>query len=205
MILAWENLRRFLWCCSSFCCYSSFVDVFHFVVVSLFDFQATLPCRRHSTLAFQTCEGLHQLWALPQLLFIAFFFHLPQALRFWVGIFYPHTGVFYLMFFPNIFGTSQHFWHISDILAQPTFTKVLLGAGSHFLESCRASYWSSKHRPGPSLYLIQSNPQSFIHLTFLFMHVNIAKVFTCGENFDKKYRSAAKLISNHENIKQQPN
>ena len=137
--------------------------------------------------------------------FYCFFFHLPQALRFWVGIFYPHTGVFYLMFFPNIFGTSQHFWHISDILAQPTFTKVLLGAGSHFLESCRASYWSSKHRPGPSLYLIQSNPQSFIHLTFLFMHVNIAKVFTCGENFDKKYRSAAKLISNHENIKQQPN
>ena len=31
MVLAWENLRRFLWCWSSFCCccYSSFVDVFH--------------------------------------------------------------------------------------------------------------------------------------------------------------------------------
>ena len=28
--------------------------------------------------------------------------------------------------------------------------------------------------------------------------------FTCGKNFDKKYRAAAKLISNHENIKQQP-
>ena len=36
------------------------------------------------------------------------------------------------------------------------------------------------------------------------MHVNIAKAFTCGVNFDKKYTSAAKLISNHENIKQQP-
>ena len=40
----------------------SFVDVFHFVdVVSSFDFQATLPCHRHSTLASQTREGLHQL------------------------------------------------------------------------------------------------------------------------------------------------
>ena len=31
MVLAWENLRRFLWCWSSFCCccYSSFVDVLH--------------------------------------------------------------------------------------------------------------------------------------------------------------------------------
>ena len=32
MVLAWENLWRFLWCCwSSFCwwCYSLFVDVFH--------------------------------------------------------------------------------------------------------------------------------------------------------------------------------
>ena len=41
---------------------SSFVDVFHFVgVVSAFDFQATLPHHRHSTLASQTHEGLHQL------------------------------------------------------------------------------------------------------------------------------------------------
>ena len=40
----------------------SFVDVFHFVdVVSSFDFQATSLCDRHSTLASQTREGLHQL------------------------------------------------------------------------------------------------------------------------------------------------
>ena len=31
------------------------------------------------------------------------------------------------------------------------------------------------------------------------MHIN----FTCGENFDEKYRSAAKLIRNHESVKQQ--
>ena len=82
---------------------SSFVDVFHFVVASSFDFQATLPCHRHSTLASQACEDLHQLWSLPQLL-------LQRALRFWVGIFLP-TGVFYLTLLPNIFGTFPTFWH----------------------------------------------------------------------------------------------
>ena len=42
------------------------------------------------------------------------------------GHFLP-TGVFYLTLLPNI-------------LAQPAFIKVSLGAGSYFLESCRASY-----------------------------------------------------------------
>ena len=162
----------------------SFVDVFHFVdVVSSFDFQATLPCHRHSTLASQTREGLHQLWPLPRLLSIAFSFSSTMSAMVLSGNFLP-TGVFYLTLLPNI-------------LVEPAFIKVSLGAGSYFLESCRASYWSSKHRPSPSVCLIHSNPQSSIHLKYVFMHVNIAKSFTCGENFDK--------ISSHENIKQQPN
>ena len=53
---------------------SSLVDVFYFVVVSSFDFQATLPCHRHSTLVSQAHDGLQQLWALPRLLLIASFF-----------------------------------------------------------------------------------------------------------------------------------
>ena len=28
--------------------------------------EANTLCHRHSTLASQTCEGLHQLWALPR-------------------------------------------------------------------------------------------------------------------------------------------
>ena len=48
------------------------------------------------------------------------------------GHFLP-TGVFYLTLLPDIFG-------IPNILAQPAFIKVSLGAGSYFLESCRASY-----------------------------------------------------------------
>ena len=34
-------------------------------------FRATFPCHRHSTLASQAREGLHQLWALPWLLLVA--------------------------------------------------------------------------------------------------------------------------------------
>ena len=100
------------------------------------------------------------------------------------------------------YAPSKHFWHILDILAQPAFIKVVLGAGSYFRESCRASYWSSKHRPSSSVYLIDSNPQSFIHLKFLFMHVKIAKVLLVVKTL---IRSAATLFSSHENIKQQPN
>ena len=137
---------------------SSFVDVFHFVVVSSFDFQATLSCHRHST----SSELYPDYFRLP------FLFHLPRVLRFWVGIFYPQA-----FFTLHSFMT---FWHIPDILAQPAFIKVSLGAGSYFLESCRASYWSSKHRSGPSVCLIHSNPQSSIYLNLVFMHINIAKV-----------------------------
>ena len=181
---------------------SSFVDVFHFVgVVSSFHFQATLPCHRHSTLASQTREGLHQLWALPQLLSIAFSFLSTASAMVLSGHFYSQA-FFTLPSFPTFLAHSRHFWHIPDILAQPAFIKVSLGAGSYLLESCRASYWSLKHRLSPSVCLIHSNPQSFIHLKSVFMHVNIAKVLLVVKTL---IRSAATLFSSHENIKQQPN
>ena len=110
MVFAWENLR----------------------VVSLFDFQATLPCHRHSTLASQTREGLHQLWALPWLLLIAFSFSSTASATVLSGHLLP-TGVFYLTLLPNIFGTFLTFWHnllLSRFHWEPaaTFLKV---AGLH--------------------------------------------------------------------------
>ena len=45
-------------------------------------------------------------------------------------------------------------------LTQTAFIKASLGPGSSF-EVCRALYWSSKHRLGPSVCLIHSNPQKF--------------------------------------------
>ena len=153
--------RRFLWCWFSFCCCSSFC------------FQATLPCHQHSTLPSQAREGVHQLWALLRLLSIAFSFSSTARATVLSGHLLP-IGVFYLMPLPDIFGTT-------------CFYQALPGIQQFFLEVCRVSHWSCKHRPAPSVCLIHSNPQSFIHLKFVFIHVNIAKGFTCGENFDKKY------------------
>ena len=103
------------------------------------------------------------------------------------GHFLP-TGVFYLMLLPHI-------------LAEPAFIKVSLGAGSYFLESCRVLYWSLKHRPGPSVCLIHSNPQLSVHLNFVFMHVNIAKNLLVVKTL---MRSAATLFSSNKDINQQP-
>ena len=113
---------------------------------------------------------------------------LPRALRFWVGIFYPQA-FFTLRFFPI-------FWlnlFLSRLPWEP-------GSRQLFLEICRTLNWSSKHRPSPFVCLIYSNPQSFIYLKFVFMHVNIAKVLLVVKTL---IRSAAKRFSSHENIKQQ--
>ena len=165
---------------------------FIFLLFFFIHFQATLPSHRHSTLASQAREGLHQLWALPRprLLLIAFSFSSTANATVLSGHFLP-TGVFYLTLLPDIFRTT-------------CFYQGFPGSRQLFFEICRTSYWSLKHRPGPSVCLINSYPQSFIHLKFVFIYVSIAKVFTSGENFDKKYRSETTLFSSHENIKQQP-
>ena len=91
---------------------------FIFLLFFFIHFQATLPCHRHSTLASQAREGLHQLWALPQLLLIAFSFSSTASAK--VGIFYPQA-FFTLRSFPTF-------------LAQPAFIKASLGAGSYSLK-----------------------------------------------------------------------
>ena len=188
MVLAWKNLRRFL-CWSSFscCCYSSFVDVLHSHF--LFDIipHPSMDYRQvfRPILYFQPSPSQSD----------SRYFHfstIPLSSyreRYGFEWHFIPTGVFYLML-------------LLDILAQPAFIKVSLVAGSYFLESCRASYWSSKHRPGPYVCLIHSNPQSSIYLNFVFMHVNIIKVLLLVKTL---IRSAATLFRSHENIKQQPN
>ena len=53
----------------------------------------------------------------------------------------------------------------------------------------------SKHML-PPIYLAWLQPMCY-NSNLLFIHINIGKAFTCGENFDKKYRAAATLINNH--------
>ena len=67
----------------------------------------------------------------------------PRALRPWVGIFYPQACF-----------TLRSFTDILTCVYQG-----FPGSRQFFLEVCRASYWSSKHRRGPSICLIHSNPQ----------------------------------------------
>ena len=161
MIFSWENLRRFLWCWSSFSFYSSLVDVlyshflFHIIPHPSVDYQQVF----RAILYFQPNPSQSDLWRFH-------FSTIPlssyrECYSFWVGIFY--TQAFFTL---RSFPTS---WH--NLLY-----KGFPGSWQLFLEICRASYWSSKHRPSPSDCLIYSNPQSVIHLKFVFIHVNIAKV-----------------------------
>ena len=189
MVLRWENLWRFLWCRFSLCCccYSSFVDFFIHIFFSTSSLTLPWTVARFLDPFCTFSPAMAERFAT-----LSFFNHsvifLPRVLRFWVGIFSP-KGAFYLTLLPDIF-------------TEPAFINVSLRAGSYFFESRRASYWSSKHRPGPSLCLIHSNPQSFIHLSFVFVHINIVKVLLMVKTL---IRSAATLFSSHENIKQQPN
>ena len=57
------------------------------------------------------------------------------------------------------------------------------------------SEYHSKYVPLPT-YLAWLQP-IYYNSRFVFIHVNTRKTFTCGENFDEKYRTAATLISNH--------
>ena len=117
MVLAWENLRRFLWCWSSFCCccYSSFVDVFHSHF--LFDIipHPSVDYRQvfRPILYFQPSPSQSD---LRHFHFQPFRYLLTASATVLSGHFLP-TGVFYLTLLPDIFGTSQHFWHIPTFLA----------------------------------------------------------------------------------------
>ena len=175
---------------------------------SLFNFQATLSCHWHSTVASKTREGLHQLWALPQLLLIAFFFSSNASSTVLSGHFYPQA-FFTLCSFPTFLA---HSWHFGTF---PTFWHNLLLSWScweslvTFLK-VTGLHTDPRNTDLTHLFVWFTDILSTIHLNFVFMHVNIAKAFTCGENFDKisshtiqqpwKYKAAARLISNHEYI-----
>ena len=79
------------------------------------------------------------------------------------------VGVFYL--------TLLH-WHFTWVY------RGLPGGRQFFLGVCRASYWwSSKHKPGPSVCLIHSNPPSSYLERFIFKFYHIITWITCGKKF----------------------
>ena len=137
MVLAWENLWRFLFILLLFFFIYLHLSMFFILLVLYLYLISRLLCHVTGTppwllrpVKISTSSELY-----PNYFRLPFLFHLLRVLWFWVGIFYP-KAFFTLHSFPI-------FWHTPDILAQPAFIKVSLGAGSYFLESHRASYWSS--------------------------------------------------------------
>ena len=149
---------------SSFCCIFILLLIF-FILFYFSDFHFVVTCRFSSfTFCFLT-SSLTLPWTIARFLdpFYTFgpshrrvirntfiFNHsvifLTRALRFWVGVFYPQA-FFILRSFTDIFDSTCIY-------------QGLPGSRQFFLEVCRASYWSSKHRPSPSVCLIHSNPQN---------------------------------------------
>ena len=184
-----RTFRRFLRCWLLFfsrCCF-----LWCWLLLLFLCFRASFPCHRHSTLSSQAREGLDRFWALPWLLLIALLYrHIFTAgARVLSGHFLP-TGVFYLALLPNIFATA-------------CFYQGLPGSRQFFLEVCRPSCWSSKHRPGSSVCLIHSNPRSYYYKllvvkslvicpllvlnSFRLFKVCVKTVKTLWTRLDKKY------------------
>ena len=104
---------------------------------------------------------------------------LPQALRSWVGIFYPQA-FFTLHSFTNILTCAY---------------QGFLGSQQFFLEVCRALYWSSKHRPRPSVCLIHTNPQTSYSKWFSFKFYLISAWITCASSLIYLLLTHFKLFS----------
>ena len=117
-----EPPKRFLLLFFIFVLY--FVFVLHlflsFILLLLFfiSFPDCFPMPLHSTLASQGREGLHQLWALPQLLLIAFAFSSTASATVLSERFLP-TGVFHFTLL------HRHFW-LNLRLSRPPWEPAVL-------------------------------------------------------------------------------
>ena len=176
-----EPPRRFLLLTFHFYIFIFIFDL-HFVVVSsFFDFlHSYFICFSTSFLTllwtiagflhpFYTFSSAHRTVIRDTFIFNISVIFLPRALRFWVGVFYPQA-----------FCASCSFTNIFD---STCVYQGFPGSQQLFLEVCRASYWSSKHRPGPSVCLIHSNPQSSYSERFIFKFYHILTWITCGKRF----------------------
>ena len=127
MVLAWENLRRFLWCWSSFCCccYSSFANFIHifFLTSSL-----TLPWTIARFLdPFSTFSPVHRRAICDTFIFQPFHYFLTASATVLSGHFLP-TGVFYLTLLPNSFGTFPTFLAHSRHFGTTCFHQAFTGS-----------------------------------------------------------------------------
>ena len=139
------------------------------------------------------------------LLLFPFFFSTSSVTFPWTiaGIFTPHfilsvqpiAGWFATLsfFYNSILPPALWPWVgilcLQAVFTLRSFTDILTcvyqgfpGSRQFFLEVCRASYWSSKHRPGPCICLIHSNPQTSYLERFSFKFCHILVWIACGES-----------------------
>ena len=189
-----ENLRGGFCdasCCSSFHFWSSFcccifISFLIFILLLFFICRCSLFCccfsftfsfRRHPspfrgllpsfyTHFILSAQPIAEWLVCDTFIFNHSVIFLPRALWPWVGIFYSQA-FFTLCSFTDIL-----------ICVYQGFT----GSQQFFLEICRASYWFSKHRPGPSVCLVLSNPQSSYSKRFSFKFYHILAWIACGES-----------------------
>ena len=206
---------RFLWCWlsfhfwSSFCYCSSFVNVLHsHFLFDIITFRGLSPgFYTHLILSVQPIAEWFATLSFSAILFVIF---LPRALWFWVGIFYPQA-FFTLRSFPT-FLAFPTFWH-NLLLSRfhwelaVTFLKV---AGLHTdprnTDPAHLFVWLTVIHNllyNLDLYLYMSILQKLLLVVKTLMKI----LFFSGSVLDKirlLSRSATTLISNHEDIKQQP-
>ena len=172
--------------------YLNFIFDLHFVVVLHLSMFFIHTCFSSSSLTlpwtiagflhpFYTFSPAHRRVIRDTFIFRPFHYLLTASAMVLSGHFLP-TGVFYLTLLPDIFGTT-------------CFYQGLPGSQQFFLEVCRASYWSSKHRPGPSVCLIHSNPQSSYSKRFRFKSYHISSWIACGESLIYLLLTRFKLFS----------
>ena len=149
-------------------------DVFVWLTVNcilLFDIipHTSVDYRRGFYTSFYTFSPAHRRVICDTFIFNHSVIFLPWALRFWVDVFYPQA-----------FFTLRSF---TDIFDSTCVYQGLPGSRQFFFEVYRASYWSLKHRPGPSVCLIHSNPQSSYSEEFIFKFYQILSWITCVKKF----------------------
>ena len=122
-----ERLGRFLWC---------WLLLLFFPHWRFLRFRATFSCHRHSTLASQTREGLHQLWALRWLISVTLLSARLFRHRFTASATVLSGHFFtYWRFLP--YASHRHFATVCDSDAgRNTPSRILLCAFPHRVVPC---------------------------------------------------------------------
>ena len=176
---AWDNLQWdfcYVSCCSSFlCCVFILLLYLHLSMFFILLLFLLIAFRRHPS----PFRGLSPGFLHPILYFQPgpsqtdsrhFHFLTIPSCRECYSLEWP-------FFTPQAFFTLRSF---TDILT--CVDQGFPESCQFFLEVCRASYWSSKHRPGPFVYLIHSNPQTSYSERFRFKLYHILAWIAYGES-----------------------